>query len=93
MNRNKKLAYAIKATRINLGLSGEYIGAMLGISKGAYSNLENGKTIISIDRVEKLATLLNTTIEALLQLNTKTEDDTEYISIIVGGVKSVYHRV
>lgn len=51
MNINQKTALKIKNTRENIGLTAESVAMDLGISKSAYSQLENGHTEISINRL------------------------------------------
>lgn len=69
MNMNELIASKIKETRVELGYSCEYMANKLGISKGAYSNMENGKIEISITRLELLSKAFQIPIETFLPNN------------------------
>lgn len=46
-------------------LSQEFIAFELGISQKAYSDIENGKTILKLEILEKLSTILDTNLSDL----------------------------
>lgn len=69
MNINQKTALKIKNTRENIGLTAESVAMDLGISKSAYSQLENGHTEISINRLQQISTILKIPMETLLPQN------------------------
>lgn len=69
MNINQKTALKIKSTRENIGLTAESVAMDLGISKSAYSQLENGHTEISINRLQQISTILKIPMETLLPQN------------------------
>lgn len=62
MDKNSLIAYKIKEIRKSSGFSAEYVANQLGISKGAYSNLENGKVEVTINKIYMLADILNKSI-------------------------------
>jgi DNA-binding XRE family transcriptional regulator len=68
MNLNDLIASNIKDIRLENGFSCEYVANQLGITKGAYSNMENGKVEITIARLENVATILNVPMEKLIPL-------------------------
>ncbi|MFZ1749930.1 MAG: helix-turn-helix transcriptional regulator [Saprospiraceae bacterium] len=59
MTLNEIVASKIKDQRVSLGLTCEAAADMLGISKGAYSNLENAKVEITISRLEIISRIFN----------------------------------
>ncbi|RKE99038.1 helix-turn-helix domain-containing protein [Ichthyenterobacterium magnum] len=52
----------IKKTREKKGFSQEYIAEELKISQSAYSDLENNKTKLNLQRLQKIADVLDTDI-------------------------------
>ena len=61
----------IKAARINAGLSGEALGRLVGVSGATISGWENGKKNPRRDNLERLAAVLDVSVDYLLG---KTED-------------------
>ena len=55
MNINEKISSKIKDLRINAGLKAEAVAHDLNMSKSAFSQLENGKTEISVTKLEEIA--------------------------------------
>lgn len=55
MNINALAAFKIKQLRHKLGLSSEAMAKDLGISRTAFSQLENGKVEITLNRIETIA--------------------------------------
>lgn len=66
MNLNDLTASKIRQIRKELGYSAEKIAFEMGISKTAYSQMENGKTEISMSRLELLSKALNVPVQNLL---------------------------
>lgn len=52
----------IRNIRRNNNLSQEFIAFELGISQKAYSDIENGKTILKLEVLEKLSIILDTNL-------------------------------
>jgi XRE family transcriptional regulator, regulator of sulfur utilization len=59
---------AVRKLRTHLGISQESLAQAIGMSQAAYCNLENGKTKLNIDDLERIALELNTTVPYILQL-------------------------
>lgn len=55
MNFNERVASRIRMYRNELGLKAEYVAYTFRMSKSAYSNLENGKTEITVDKLHLCA--------------------------------------
>ena len=62
----------IKVIRERKGYSHEAMGISLGISQAAYTNLENNKTKMTLDRLYKIAEILEVKIEDLLKIEPKS---------------------
>lgn len=63
---NDLVASKIREARRELRLSAEYVASELGLAKGSYSNLENGKTEITVNKIETLSRILNKPIASFL---------------------------
>ena len=57
----------IKKARLISGITQGELASKLGVSTGAVSQWENGKTFPDVSRLKKLAFVLNTTVEKLLE--------------------------
>lgn len=66
----KQVGEKIRQVRVVNNLSQDNIASELGISIGAYSNIERGKTDITVSRLFEIAKILKTTILELLSMNT-----------------------
>lgn len=58
MSLSKQVCTRLKKFRQEKNFCQEYIAEKLGISVAAYSNLESGKSKISLDRIEEIASIL-----------------------------------
>jgi transcriptional regulator with XRE-family HTH domain len=65
-------ALRIKKIREFRNFTQQYMADQLDISQNAYSKIENGTTKITIDRLEKIANLLNVPLETILSHETQT---------------------
>ena len=61
----------IKAIRKNKGISHEAMAVNLGISQAAYTKLESGETKLTVDRLYKIAEILEIQVEDLLNAEEK----------------------
>jgi transcriptional regulator with XRE-family HTH domain len=70
-----KIAERIRRVRVIKDLSQENIASELGISIGAYSNIERGKSEVTVSRLYALAKILKVSILEFLPIegNEKTE--------------------
>lgn len=57
----------IRLKRLKKEYSQEVMANMLGISQNAYSKIENGKTTLTIIRLQEIATILDVPFEKLLK--------------------------
>ena len=60
----------IKNLREMRNLTQEYISDQLAVSQKQYSRIENGEVSVSIQQLFAIATILNTTIQLILEFNT-----------------------
>ncbi len=67
MDKNEIVAQRIREIRKEQNLSAEYVAAQLGITKGAYSNMENGKVEITITRLYALSSIFNKPLSDILR--------------------------
>jgi transcriptional regulator with XRE-family HTH domain len=58
----------VRKLRTSQGISQESIAQAIGMSQTAYCNLENGKTKLNIDDLERIAFELGITVAYILQL-------------------------
>lgn len=66
MDINQLTADRVKAFRTKLNYSAEEVAKELGIDKANYSRLENGKTEITLKKLERLAVLFKVPLQALV---------------------------
>lgn len=66
MDINQLTAERVKTFRIKLNYSAEEVAKELGIDKANYSRLENGKTEITLKKLERLAVLFKVPLQALV---------------------------
>ena len=59
----------IKEIRKNKGFSHEYMAHKFDLSQPAYSKIEKNETVLSVDRLFKIAEILETTISDILDIN------------------------
>ena len=63
----KVIRMNIQALRREKYYAQEYLANKLGISQNAYSKLEKGETMLSLERVYLIAMILEVNVEQLLQ--------------------------
>ena len=66
---NKAIGERIRIARVSKSLSQENMASELDLSTGAYSNIERGKTEISVSRLFRIAKILKTSPVHLLDLD------------------------
>lgn len=69
MSLTQKFSKKLKILREVNNYTQEYVARILDISQNAYSLLEKGTTKITLDRIEVLAELYNTTPAELISVN------------------------
>ena len=62
----KKVGYIIKQLRKQRGLSQIYVAYRLNITVESFANIENGRVDINTERLEKIASILNTSASQIL---------------------------
>lgn len=62
----------IKTIRKNKGISHEAMALNLGITQAAYTKLEHNETKLTVDRLYKIAEILEVKVEDLLQVEPKS---------------------
>ncbi len=72
MDLNQLTDSKIKEMRLKKGYTIEALAQELGIVKGNYSRMENGKVDITLKRLEALSKILKEPIEGLLSSQTTT---------------------
>lgn len=70
----------LKAARITKGLTQEEVARKIGIAKSTYCGYETGKREPDVDKIKKLAYVLGTTGDILLETNMKPAVDHLHIS-------------
>ncbi len=60
------IAHTIRKLRLERSLTQEYVALELGISQNAYCKIENGQVPLTVDRLEKIALILDTPPAVLL---------------------------
>lgn len=68
-NMDKNLGYNIRKMRELRGYDQKYMADGLGIDPTSYGHVESGKTKLSVDRLKKIADLLDTTPEAIEKID------------------------
>jgi transcriptional regulator with XRE-family HTH domain len=61
----------VRRIREMKSISQEYVAKHLGISQAAYSNIENGKTGISQEKLFRIAIALDVQAEAIIKFDTQ----------------------
>lgn len=59
----------VRAARVMKGLSLRALAGQLGVSAATLSQIENGRTGVSVDRLQRLADALELTVAEILELN------------------------
>lgn len=85
----QKIITKIKKIRLEKGYSHEYIAYELGISQVAYSKVEKLETKLSVERLYKIAEILEVTVSDILDIETNNhfnqtsgENSTDYLQKI-----------
>ncbi len=72
MNINKKLGNKLRVLREVHNYTQEYVSNVLDVAPSTYSLMEKGQAQITIERIEKLASLYKMDISDLLKLSDQT---------------------
>lgn len=63
---SKQVISNIKKLRELNDLTQEYVADELGLTRGAYNQIENGRTRLTVDKLIQIAQLFNTSIEEVI---------------------------
>ena len=66
----KTIGNKIKAARLTADLTQEEVAAPLGIGRAAYSNIENGHSLVTVDHLLKLPQILHKPVTYFLGIDT-----------------------
>ncbi len=69
MNINQLTANKIKELRLKAGLTADAVAQSLHITRGAYSQMETGKTAITLTRLEALAVIFNVSVSEIIPVS------------------------
>ena len=69
---NKRIALNLRDTRLMRNYSQEYLALQLKISQNAYSKMEMGRTLITVETVFKIADILEVDVNTLLNIKQLT---------------------
>jgi transcriptional regulator with XRE-family HTH domain len=70
MHVSDKPRFNIRAIRESRGYTQEYMAEMLDICQSTYANLESGKSVMRVDRLLEICTILETDIHLVLEQGT-----------------------
>ena len=68
---NYFISHQLRRIRTDLGYSQEYLALKLNISQSTYSEIENDHVAVSLNKLNKIAEILNKSPLELIQLNGK----------------------
>lgn len=74
----------IKEARLKLGLSQAQLAERLGVTLRAFGNWERGDTLINVENLIKLSTLLNLSSDYILGISDFTHPENEFITKQLG---------
>ena len=80
-----KIGKRIKATRLSRGITQEQLAEKVNLSLTSISRLENGKAMVSIEKLFNIATALNTDLAILLcdYITSSADSNTEATELLV----------
>ena len=67
----KTIGNKIKAARLSADLTQEEVAVPLGIGRAAYSNIENGHSLVTVDHLLKLPKVLHKPVTYFLGIETE----------------------
>lgn len=75
------IGHKIKLTRVQKQITQTELAAALGISKAHLSNIETGKTVVTLENLYKISKALDCKITTFLEDEAPKEKDTENIKL------------
>lgn len=78
----KQIGKRLKEARENVQLTQEEVGAALGIGRAAYANIENGRSLLGVDHLLNLPSILRKPVTYFLGVNGELpQDEAEWLEI------------
>lgn len=80
------LSNTLRQLRLQKGYSQEYMASQIGISQSAYARIENDCTPLTLKRLQKIATVLGTSLSLLVNpknSNPETEKDLAFYKTLL----------
>ena len=77
------LAESLKKIRKQYKMTQEDVAKLLGISRSGYTYYETGKTVPSVEVLQKLSAIYNTTIDVIVGNPIRPNTDSRYFSDIL----------
>ena len=77
------LAESLKKIRKQYKMTQEDVAKLLGISRSGYTYYETGKTVPSVEVLQKLSAIYNTTIDVIVGNPLRPNTDSRYFSDIL----------
>ncbi|MBN1220806.1 MAG: helix-turn-helix transcriptional regulator [Anaerolineae bacterium] len=79
----KQIGNRIKTARLAAELTQEEVAAPLGIGRAAYSNIENGHSLVTVDHLLKLPAILHKPVTHFLGIETEnlTPAEAEWLEL------------
>ena len=79
----KTIGNRIKTVRLSADLTQEEVAAPLGIGRAAYSNIENGHSLITVDHLLKLPEILHKPVSYFLGIDTEnlSAEEAEWLEL------------
>ncbi len=95
MSSSQKIAWIIRTCRLSRGYSQDYMADKLQMCQSSYANLESGKNVMTVDRLVRIAEVLNLDIHELIDtgLHIPAPDAHEHSPIVLPDVKVVYDQL
>jgi len=76
ISKNKEIGKRVKAVREDMGISQTKLGDLIGVSYQQIQKYENGTSALSVEKLDKIATVLTTPISYFFGGTTKKNNKT-----------------
>lgn len=78
----KQIGKRLKEARENMQLTQEEVGAALGIGRAAYANIETGRSLLGVDHLLNLPSILHKPVTYFLGVNGELpQDEAEWLEV------------
>jgi transcriptional regulator with XRE-family HTH domain len=92
MDINTSIALKLRTLREEKNLSQQYMADNMDIAKNSYSQIELGKTKITLDSLYKIAKLLETPVDKILGFNSSVNNTNSGFTIIQNNTGTLYFQ-